>query len=667
MNRSMRIALVLVTAATLAACKGKQTEPATTKPGAAAAAARPEAPRDAAAELAKLVELAQGDADRKDFPDADSVVALDRDDITLQPDGTVVEHHRSIVKILDAQRGKEKFADIKIPFDARRQTLELITARTVTTDGKAHVTSAEEITDIVPPRVADATIYSDVRERVVSYPAVDSGSVVELEYKRITKPGPDASLGGAKLLGAWNPIRHREVTITVPAGTTPKFAVTGLELAPTRSNAAGGTRYTFTVKDQPDRHQESGAIHDASVLPRLVYGFQPDWNRVVQPIADRFLNAAVPAPLPEAVTAQAAKLVANATSDEDKARAIYKFVAHDIRSVDLPLGWAGYEPHAPDVVLSNRYGDDRDKVGLLLALCAASGLDGRAVLVRTGKVPVLDSVPTIAQYDRMIARLSVGGKDIWLDPSDENGQFGIAFAGQDNLVLPLERKGAEVGRRPPLDPSTSIAHTTATFTLSPNGDLEATYQHDLTGWYADRASGELRPLKGEHRVRYFQQAASGLSASAIAKSHEVGDTMSVSGPLKVAQRVTIPGYSEAQGKFRVFELPPSALDLTDDIPSASLAERKYPMWIGTPRTKKHDISVQVPAGWKVAYVPPELSGAVDGIKYTSKCEAIERTIKCQTEVAVDKLELAPDKYAGYRDALAKLRAYERRIVLLTKG
>ena len=30
--------------------------------------------------------------------------------------------------------------------------------------------------------------------------------------------------------------------------------------------------------------------------------------------------------------------------------------------------------------------------------------------------------------------------------------------------------------------------------LSPNGDLQAMYTYDLTGWYANRASGELRPL-----------------------------------------------------------------------------------------------------------------------------------------------------------------------------
>ena len=61
---------------------------------------------------------------------------------------------------------------------------------------------------------------------------------------------------------------------------------------------------------------------------------------------------------------------------------------------------------------------------------------------------MIASVPTVAQFDRMIAKLDVGGKDVWLDPSDEHGQYGVAFAGQDNLVLPLDKGGSELGARP---------------------------------------------------------------------------------------------------------------------------------------------------------------------------------------------------------------------------
>src|SRR5207244_3774526 len=131
-------------------------------------------------DLARMVELATGAPGTLEYPDADAVIALDRDDISLKADGTIVEHHKQIVKLLDAQRGKEKFADVHIAFDSKRQTLTIDMARTVNADGKPHKAEKDEIGDIVPPRLADATIYSDVRERVVSLPAVDKGSVVEL-------------------------------------------------------------------------------------------------------------------------------------------------------------------------------------------------------------------------------------------------------------------------------------------------------------------------------------------------------------------------------------------------------------------------------------------------------------------------------------------------------
>jgi hypothetical protein len=338
-----------------------------------------------------------------------------------------------------------------------------------------------------------------------------------------------------------------------------------------------------------------------------------------------------------------------------------------VRTVDLPLGWAGYEPHAPDVVLANRYADQRDKVALLLALCSAEGIAGQPVLVRTGKVPVIASVPTVAQFDRVIAKVNADGKEVWLDPTDQDGQYGIAFAGQDNLVLPLEKKGTELGARPPLDPSTSISNTTATYVLSANGDLDAKYGYALSGWYADRASSELRPLQGENLSQFFQQQAAQLAASGVDKDHKVGDTLSVSGPIAVAQHVSVPGYSAAQGEYRVFELPPVALGVADEAPSAGTTTRKYPLLVGTPRIQKGDITVQVPSGWKVSYVPPKLEGSAEGVSFTSACETAGQTVTCHHEVKLDKLVVAPEQYPAFRAAITKLEAYERRIVLLTKA
>jgi hypothetical protein len=653
----------------LAACKGS--DPAQQSAKASTAAADPWAKKSTTdikdPKLAKLVELAQNGPGKDAYPQADAIVALERDDITYKSDGTIVTKHHSIVKLLDPQRGKDKYADLHIQYDSKRETLTIETARTVNSDGKPVAASKDEIGDIVPAQLADATIYSDVRERVVSFPGVDTGSVLELEYTRTTTASPDSPLGGQQMLAQWNPMLERVVTITAPAGVTPKLAVEGMKLEAKQSTAAGGHVWTFRLENLPDRHPEQGSLQDEAVLPRLVYGFQPSWAKVVQPVAARFLEKAVPSPLPEAVKAEADRIVAGATTPAEKATKLYAFVAHDIRSIDLPLGWAGYEPHAPEIVLQNRYADQRDKAGLLLALAASQGITGRPVLVRTGKVPVVASVPTIAQFDRIIAKLDIDGKDVWLDPSDEHGQYGIAFAGQDNMVLPLDKGGSELGSRPPLDPSTSISSTKAAFKLAANGDLDATYSYELTGFYANQAQGELRPLKGELLDRYFQAAAAGLSATALDKSHEIGDTQSVTGPLAIKQQVTVPGYSTAQANFRVFELPPVSLDVASREPSAPLATRKTPLWLGTPRIERGEISVQVPAGWKVTYVPPKLEGKADGVSYSSGCETNGQTVTCKGEIKLDKLVVPVEQYGAFREALTKLQAYERRIVLLTRG
>ncbi len=618
-------------------------------------------------DLKQMIELAQGGPSAKDYPQADAVVALDRDDITIKADRTIVVHHKSIVKLLDAQRGKEKFADVHIPFDSKRQTLTIDTARTVNDDGVAHASSPEEIGDIVPSWLADATIYSDVRERVVSLPAVDKGSVVELEWTRTTAPSPDSAFGGEAMLAQWDPVLDRTITITAPGGMTPKLAVAGMDLKPTESGAGDVHTWTFHLANQPDQHPESGSPEEAAILPRLVYGIQPSWAKVLEPVAAQFLATAIPNPLPASIKAEADRIVAGATTPAEKAQKLFAFVAHDIRSVELPLGTAGYQPHSPDSVLAAKYADPRDKVGLLLALASAEGIAGRPVLVRSGKVPVVETVPTIAQFDHIIAKLAVDNKDVWLNPSDENAQYDVVLAGQDSLVLPLEQGGSELGHRPPADPSSSRSHVTAAFTLSPNGDLDATYKYELTGWYADRASAELRSLKGEHLDKFFQRGAAELSAAAVDKGHQVSDTSTVQGPITVTQHVAVPGYAAAQGNFRNFELPDVTLSLADDVPSAGLSTRKYPLWVGAPRTEQGDLTVQIPSGWKVAYVPPKLEGDADGVHYTSECEAKGQTVSCHDEIKLDKLVLDTAQYAPYHDALAKLQAYERRVVLLEKA
>lgn len=649
---------------------GKTTEAANQ----AGAAANSQAQAQAAeAEVASLRDLAQNGPGKKDFPQADAVVKLERDDITLREGGEVVHHHKSIVRILDAQRGKAKFADVHIRYDSKRQDLHLLLARTVNADGIVHDASPEEISDILPPELEGATVYSGVMERVVSFPAVDAGSVVELEYESTTKAGPDASLGGETLLAQWDPVALRVVTVTAPAGVSPELAVVGTTLQPTETQdkAAGTHTFTFHLANLPDQQPEPGSPREEAVLPRLVYSFVPAWKQVEAQVAGRYFPAAHLTSVPASVRAQARKLVAGIKGKgaAARARALLAFVEHDIRSVDLPLGWAGYAPNPPDVVLSRRYGDARDKVGLLLALCAAEHIAGQPVLVRSGAVPVVKSVPTLAQFDRMVARLTLDGKAVWVDPTDENGQLGFAPVGQDNLVLALSPEApaaAGLEQRAALDPASSVSHMTETYALDARGNLDAHYAASLTGWYAERAREALKPLKGERLTQYFQRTAAGLSATATDAGHEVGDLDTVSGPITVSQHVSAPDYTATQGRFRVFELPGPTLGFAADGLAVGMSHRTYPLLVGTPRSLVSDITVKVPAGWRVAYAPSELTGQAPGAHYSLRCTTQGRTVTCHQEVAFDKVTVAAADYDALHGAMVKLADYGHRVILLQR-
>ena len=66
-------------------------------------------------------------------------------------------------------------------------------------------------------------------------------------------------------------------------------------------------------------------------------------------------------------------------------------------------------------------------------------------------------------------------------------------------------------------------------------------------------------------------------------------------------------------------------------------------------------------------MPPKLTGSAEGLTFSQGCEAAGQTVTCSGEIKLDKLVVPADKYGAFRDALTKMQAYERRIVLLTKA
>ncbi len=95
-----------------------------------------------------------------------------------------------------------------------------------------------------------------------------------------------------------------------------------------------------------------------------------------------------------------------------------KFSQENIRYLGLEFGQNSHLPHDPEEVISNRYGDCKDKSNLLVQLLNMQGFDASSALVSYGmREGFTDILPSPAAFDHVVVVLELDGKKIWVDPT----------------------------------------------------------------------------------------------------------------------------------------------------------------------------------------------------------------------------------------------------------
>src|SRR6185437_1907203 len=90
-----------------------------------------------------------------------------------------------------------------------------------------------------------------------------------------------------------------------------------------------------------------------------------------------------------------------------KIQDIYAFVSTKFRYIGIGLGIGRYQPHAAADVLSNDYGDCKDKHTLLAALLAAEGVKAYPAFINS-QTKIDPDVPSPAQFDHVITAIPQG-------------------------------------------------------------------------------------------------------------------------------------------------------------------------------------------------------------------------------------------------------------------
>jgi hypothetical protein len=341
----------------------------------------------------------------------------------------------------------------------------------------------------------------------------------------------------------------------------------------------------------------------SEVIPTVVMSTFKDWSAFRSWYGEAVQGFTEP---DAQVRSMAETLTRGKATRDDKVRALFEFVADDIRYVNYVSG-ERWLPNRPQQLLARREGDCDDKALLLITLLKAVGVSAQEVMVQTRMTaqPSIVRAPgaAIPLFDHGIAFVPSPGGGMYLDATSPQSRLG-PLPSMDARAAALRMDGApDIVELPASTPDDHGVDATWTLKLAPNGSV------DLDG--DERAVGDdafwMRTYLTEPgaRAQFVEDQLVGgwFSTVQVDKAVEFhGDLPR--GAARVHWRARADRLARREGAELVVPLSPSQT-LASQL--APLVRRTLPVWLPphvAPRKEARSIRLVAPKGWKFEALPP---------------------------------------------------------------
>lgn len=400
--------------------------------------------------------------------------------VAFKNDGTYSSDSTVRARI-QSQAGLQQFGLLSFPYASANSTMEIVYVHVAKPDHRLIETPAENTLDMPTEITRQAPFYSDQKEKQIAVKGLEIGDTVEYRYQsQTTTPLDPGQFWYAYNFLETGVVLSETLTISVPSGryvqvVSPKFK-------PTIASQDTQTVYTWqTAHLEPkskDAEIDSPAPNEPDRASVQLTTFK-NWNEAGQWV--RGLAAPRAAVTPD-IRQKAEELTRTAKTESEKIQSIYHYVSTNFRYIGIALGIGRIQPHSATDVLTNDYGDCKDKHTLFAALLAAIGLKAYPALISsTGKID--PGFPSISQFDHVITALPRDNSFLFLDTTPEVAPFGYLIAGlRDKQALVLPDDGpAQLVKTPPDPPFKSFMTFEAEGILNEAGTFDAKMQITLRG------------------------------------------------------------------------------------------------------------------------------------------------------------------------------------------
>ena len=557
--------------------------------------------------------------------------------------------------------GVQKVGQLVFPYKGANERVEVKSLKVIKPDGTVVTAGAEAVVDLSSPVVQEAPMYSDARQKHISVPGLSVGDIIE--YDVVTRVFEPFTPG--QFWDNWDFVTHfvcldEEIVLEVPANRTLKVkSPEGME--PRVEDQAGRRRYTWKAENRKPIEEVNAFKNFQSLNPsemlrglavsqprRMLFSTFQNWDAIGQWYNTLAQERQFPS---QEVRAKADEITRGATSELAKVQAIYDYVSH-IRYVSLSFGVGRYQPHSALEVLTNLYGDCKDKATLLDALLAAKGIHGDTALINT-QAEVDREIPTPLQFDHAINMVSLGGREVWLDATTGVGPFGYLLPqlrGKDALVVLYPQK-SELLQTPAEEFSSKTYRYEIEKTIDEKGAEQAKLVVEVQGgdWEVF-----LRLLLSRISTVQLGKMLSGDPNLAgggykgVYSDVKASDPFDLKKPLRLEANYSrsldpsmLPGKANSPS--------PMALDVLErllPIPGSSSGDKQPPIPLGGPKDLFLHIKVSRPAGTNASLLK-QAHLTKDFAEYTLESSSEKETLTVDAHLKLHAKEVDPSRLADY--------------------
>jgi hypothetical protein len=323
---------------------------------------------------------------------------------------------------------------------------------------------------------AGGFLFGTDRTAVLTLEDVRAGDILDYAYSiEGSNPTLEGKFVGMAPAQLPEPVERLVTKVLWPSSRKLYVQNHGAALRPTTLLKSNLVEFTWDLRNVPGLRLESGTPSWYQPYPWVQLSEFQTWADVSQ-WALRWL------PTTNALSSEVTNKIREwklLAGPQERVLAALRFVQEEVGNVNSADGNSGYEPAAPSSVAARRFGDDKEKTLLLVALLRALKVEAVPVLVSTRWQNALaDFHPSPILFDHAIAAVTLEGQTFWLDAT-------VAYQRGSLAVRSWPLYGLGLGVRPgiaaltpippcPIQPKTTVSAYFALGSLHGEAGLKIT-------------------------------------------------------------------------------------------------------------------------------------------------------------------------------------------------